>query len=290
MPSDPSAASFLGQIRHLIDTLPRSERRLGEFILDFPGDLASYSASELATLVQVSNATVTRFIRRLGYASYEEARRHAREERSTGSPLFAAQPNVNAPEGSIAAHIQLASDNIAATFGHIDEATVNAIAVALCSARKVLFLGYRNNRNFAAYLRWQLAQLLPNTQVIPGPGETLGEFAVDFDYQTVLVVFALRRSLPIAAQFATRATRAGAQVLYVTDQISRAHVDARWVLRCYSAAPGPLDNHVALMLLCDLLATRAMAHAGGAGRKRLSGVEAEHEALSELIERPADRG
>jgi DNA-binding MurR/RpiR family transcriptional regulator len=54
------------------------------------------------------------------------------------------------------------------------------------------------------------------------------------------------------------------------------------VVRCHSSAPGPLDNHVALMLLCDLLATRVMAQAGAAGRQRLSRVEAAHDALAEL--------
>ncbi|QIL82609.1 MurR/RpiR family transcriptional regulator [Diaphorobacter sp. HDW4A] len=280
----PSSLSFLGQIRQLMDTLPPSERRLGEFILDFPGDLASYNASELAELVGVSNATVTRFTRRLGYAGYEEARRHAREERSRGSPLFVAWPDAGGDaSGFVAEHIQQACENMAATFSQIDEALIDEIANAICAARSVLFLGYRNNRNFAAYLRWQLAQLLSGTQVIPGAGETLAEYAVDTGEKTVLVVFALRRSLPIAARFAASAARAGAQVVYVTDQLSgAANVPARWVLRCHSAAPGPLDNHVAAIMLCDLIATRVMRRAGAAGRRRLTTVEAEHDSLSEL--------
>ena len=155
--------------------------------------------------------------------------------------------------------------------------------MALIGARQLFFVGYRQNRNFAAYLRWQLAQLLPGTQVIPGAGETLAEYAVDMGDKTVLVVFALRRSLPIAAEFASSAARSGAQVIYVTDQLSStANVPARWVLRCHSAAPGPLDNHVAVIMLCDLIATRVMRKAGAAGRRRLSSVEAEHESLSEL--------
>jgi DNA-binding MurR/RpiR family transcriptional regulator len=274
--------SFLAQIRHVRDALPPSEQRLGDFILAFPGDLASYNASELAALVEVSNATVTRFVRRLGYDGYEAARRHAREERAEGSPLFLPPLGQGAPEGSIDAHVQRAQQNIAATFAHVGEALVDEIAQAIVQARGVWFLGYRNNRHFAAYLRWQLAQLLPQTRVIPGPGETLGEHAVDLDGQDVLVVFALRRSPAIAARFAELAVAAGARVLYVTDPQSRAPAGARWVIRCHSAAPGPLDNHVALMLLCDVLATRAMAQAGAAGRQRLSRVEAAHDALAEL--------
>jgi len=281
MSSQPSA-SFIGQVRSLLDALPPAERRLAEFILDFPGDLAGYSASEVASLVDVSNATVTRFVRRLGYSSYEEARRRAREERSAGSPLFLTPLAPGVPEGSIAAHVQLAQENIAATFAQIDEKTVDEMARAIVEARSVGFLGYRNNRNFAAYLRWQLAQLLPNTYVLPGPGETLAEYGVDIGDKDVLVVFALRRSLTVATEFARRAAIAGARVLYVTDHVSSAHVNVEWVVRCHARAPGPLDNHVAPMLFCDLLASRVMEQAGTQGRRRLARVEAEHEALSEL--------
>ena len=59
--------SFLFRVRDALDDLHPAERRLGEFVCDFPGELASYSASDLARLAQVSNATVTRFVRRLGY-------------------------------------------------------------------------------------------------------------------------------------------------------------------------------------------------------------------------------
>ena len=84
----PTEKSFLTRVRDVMDELPPAEKRLGEFVCDFPGELASYSASELAALAHVSNATVTRFVQRLGYDTYEESRRHAREEKQTGSRLF----------------------------------------------------------------------------------------------------------------------------------------------------------------------------------------------------------
>lgn len=271
-----------------MESLPPSERRLAAFLLDFPGDLASYNASELAALVKVSNATVTRLTQRLGYANYEAARRHARQESSKGSPLFVAHGAEwgadMAPGDFVAQHVQLAQENLAATFAQIDAQMLDAIAQAMCRARQVTCLGYRNNRHFAGYLRWQIAQLLPDTQVIPGAGETLAEYAVDMQPGQLLVVFALRRASHNTTAFARAASRAGAQVVYVTDQLSStAEVQAQWVLRCHSAAPGPLDNHVAAIMLCDLLATRVMHHAGAKSRKRLFQVEAAHEAFSEIV-------
>ena len=83
-----SPTLFLARVRQNLAAFHPMERKLAEFVLDFPGDLASYAANELASLAGVSNATVTRFIKRLGYLHYEDARRQVRQERGTGSPLF----------------------------------------------------------------------------------------------------------------------------------------------------------------------------------------------------------
>ncbi len=78
---------FVSRIREKLGDLPPTERRLGEFLVDFPGELASYTASELARLANVSNATVTRFVKRLGFESYDVARRHVRAEKASGAAL-----------------------------------------------------------------------------------------------------------------------------------------------------------------------------------------------------------
>jgi DNA-binding MurR/RpiR family transcriptional regulator len=52
------APSFLTRLREGLSSMHPTEKRLAEFMLDFPGELASYSASELAKLSGVSNAAV----------------------------------------------------------------------------------------------------------------------------------------------------------------------------------------------------------------------------------------
>src|ERR687883_2068646 len=108
----PSAPSLLSRVRDQLHELPPTERRLADLVLDFPGELASYTASELAALAHVSNATVSRFIRRLGYENYDEARRHAREEKGSGSPLFLAAVKPNGEAGLVAAHEQQSQANL----------------------------------------------------------------------------------------------------------------------------------------------------------------------------------
>ena len=274
--------SFVTRVRNQLNDLPPTERRLAGFVLDFPGDLASYTASELASLAQVSNATISRFIRRLGYQNYDAARRHARAGRNAGSALFLATSPKRGDEGSVAAYVQQAQANIAATFNHVTPALVDELADALLKARRVWCLGYRNNRSFAAYLRWQIVQVIDHAVVIPGAGETLGEYVAGIGRDDVVVAFARRRSVPVVTKFAARARRAGARVLAITDHLARDDVPATWRIRCHTQAPGPLDLHTAVIAVCHLIATRVLERAGAAGRTRLAVIEAAHDALEEL--------
>ena len=121
--------SFLARVRSRLGDLHPAERRLADFVLDFPGERASYSASELAN---VSNAMVSRFVRRLGYANYEEARLNVRR-----------------------------------TFAQISIAELDGLADAVLDARRVLPIGMRAGHVFAGDLRRQPSQGVADTTPLP---------------------------------------------------------------------------------------------------------------------------
>lgn len=278
----PKEKSFLAQVRAALPTLHPAERRLGEFVCDFPGDLASYSGSELAELAQVSKATVSRFVKRLGYDSYEAARRHARAEKQTGSRLFLVTAADATTVRSVQAHVAQSVANLQASFQAITDSQIEAVADALLQARKVWVVGFRSSHAFASYLQWQLTQVVEQIVAIPDAGQTLGEHLVSFEPRDVVVVFGLRRRVALMDVLLKSAMRSGARLLYITDEGVPPLRGAQWHFRCHSMAPGPLFNHVAVTAVCHLLATRAIEKAGAAGRARLRGIEALNEALNEL--------
>ena len=278
----PTNRSFLFRVRDALDDLHPAERRLGDFVCDFPGELASYSASELAKLAQVSNATVTRFVRRLGYESYEEARRHARDERQTGSRLFLAASTEAAAAQSVAAHVSQGIANLEGTFATITDAQVDAVADAILSARKTWLIGFRSSHPVADYLQWQMTQVVENIVSIPGAGQTMGEHLVSVTDKDVAIVFGMRRRVAQMEAILSAIEKSGARLLYITDEGVEHRPTATWHFRCQTLAPGPLFNHVSVMAVCDLLTTRAIERAGPAGRTRLRGIERFGDTLEEL--------
>src|SRR5215218_635112 len=86
--------SLVSRIQEQSHELSPTERRLAEVMLELTGKLANYSAFEVANIAEVSSATVTRFVRRLGYKSYNEARRQSRADN------WACSPRLDLPEPS----------------------------------------------------------------------------------------------------------------------------------------------------------------------------------------------
>ncbi len=274
--------SFLGRVNQALPTLHPAERKLGNMLCDFPGDLASYSSGELAALAGVSKATISRFVRKLGYSSFEEARRHAREEKATGSRLYLASRTLANERTSLESQFARTVENLQRTLSAIDDTTIAAIADALLSARRVWVVGYRASHAFAAYVGWQLLQVLDSISVIPGGGQTMGEHLVSVAPADVVIVFGLRRRPVSLGPVLDQIERSGARLVYVTDESAPPHPGVSWQLRCETSPIGPLFNHVAVMAVCQLLADETIARAGRAGRERLRGIEALNDALVEL--------
>ena len=281
---NPSAALSI-RIRQHLGQMPPAEKKLAELILEYPGHLASHSASELSKMAGVSNAAVTRFVKRIGYDNYDHMRRLARDGINWGSPLFL----LDAPElgqhralDPLAEHSSVCISNIEQTFGAIDNDDIRKIVRAIARAPKVGVFGQRNNYFFAGYLRWQLIQFRPNVHLLPMAGETLAEHLAGLNEKDVVILFGLRRRIALTAQLIDTIHLQGAKTLLITDASHQQDFGASWVLRCATGSMMALDNHVAVMALCHILCARLIEEAGSKGRKHLARIEELHENLGEM--------
>lgn len=279
---DKHPALFTTRVREALPTLHPSERRLAELVLNFPGELASYSATELARLANVSNATVTRFVRKIGYASFEAARQDVRANKQAGASLFRVAPGRADSKNYIPAYVVQTQTDIEQTFRLITEAEIDALARKIVNARRVWLLGTRRGHAFAQYLGWQMFQAIPNVSVIPSNGETLGEAIAAMTAQDCVVAFGLRRTVSKLPQALAHVVASGASVAYIHDANTLPDLAFTWRFQCETASPGPLFNHAAVITLCHVLATRVIAQAGVSGRRRMGTIEAIHDSLDEV--------
>ncbi len=285
------SGSYFVRIRTALPSLHPSERRLADTILSFPGEIASYSATELAQLANVSNATVTRFVRRLGYENFDQARQAARATQQTGAAVFRASSGDQGPEAALMAQIAQGRQNVENSFAAISLAEIDALADAVLQAGRVWIIGFRTAQAFAFYLGAQIGQIVPNVTVLPIAGQTLAESLGSIRAGDVAILFALRRTVRQLPGLCHELRQTPGRAALISDvaplpgadlSLFEAALAPQWRLRVQTAAPGPLFNHAAVLTLCHILATRVLERSGQAGRKRLLAIEALHDSLDEF--------
>jgi DNA-binding MurR/RpiR family transcriptional regulator len=276
--------SLTQRVHRLYGDLPEGERKAADFILEQPGELAMLAAGELADRVGISKATVSRFFRRLGYASFEEARRAARAMRASGSPLYLAEVTPAPRQVSVISAAMAAENRVVdGSLALQNPLTLEAVTRALAAARRVVVAGFRNSHFAAAYFASTLAQLRPNVVLLNAAGQTLGEGLADLGPGDVIVVVALRRRPAGFAEMIRAFAATGADVVLLADRsIREAPAFARWTLTCLVEMPQLLDSYAGALAVLRLVALETMRRLGADARRRLEIIEARHEALSEL--------
>lgn len=277
--------SFVDAIHNAYDGLSAREQQLADFILESPGEISVYPASELARLVGVSNSTVSRFVQRVGFGSYDEMRIAAREARNWGSPLFLAQRDEAGAEGGdlVASFAEYEAAAMRRALDALPAARVEELARALAGARRLGCLGFRNSHYFAAYARWQFIQFRPDVRLLPGAGETLAEGLADFGPDDIVVVIGVRRLVGAVGRAVKTLSDRGVPVLLIADPSARGMPAlARWHVTCPVENPHVLDSYAGVLAVIRLLAFATLRALGRVGRERLEAIEGEHDALGDF--------
>lgn len=274
-------------IHKAYDTLSNGERLVADLVLDSPGELSVYPASELARLAGVSNSTITRFVRRTGFRSYDDMRLAARDARSWGSPLFQAATAFgtadSASDDFLVSFAEHETANLGQALAGLSRDEVDEISKALVAARNLAFLGFRNSYFLASYARSQFLRFRDGTRMIPGPGETVAERIADLGPKDVVVVVGLRRIVGALQRHMAALAARDVRILLITDPSVRViPAYAHWTVICPVENPHVFDSYSGVLAVLRVLAYESFRLSGKKGREYMERIEAQHETLEEF--------
>lgn len=266
------------------DDLPKAEKRLGDLLLSFPGDIASYSAGELAEAASTSRAAASRFFQRLGYKDFNEARQQVREAKRWGSPVYLSSSTEQRtmPSQPIEDHLAQERENLTRALESIRPDQLRRAVHALSTARHVHVAGFRNSYMLADYLRRQLQILRSGVSLIPSSGQTLAEDLVDIEAGDTVVLIGLRRRVDQVKQVLDTAHAQGANTLLITDPSCEKRLEATWTFTCQVQSQSLFDSYSACMSLLNLLCTTLFHQDITHRQERLKRIETLHDSLDEL--------
>jgi DNA-binding MurR/RpiR family transcriptional regulator len=252
------------------------EQRLANVVLEHQRELASYSATELAQAANVSKATAARLFKRLGYASYNEARQQSRALRHWGSPLRHLDnlDPPNALELGVVAHLRNEIANLTRTFEGLESETVARTVAALMQAERICLLGFRGSHPLAELASFWAKYLKNDIFLLPSPWMSFAEDVISLQPGDTVLAIGMRRRPRMFRALLQQAFDLGATVILLTDLSASATAKlAHIVIRCHSRSSNVFDSYAAAVSMVNYLLGALAVQSGEPIRPRLNRIE-----------------
>jgi len=279
-------ATLSQRILDVQDQLTRTERRLATLLLEDPEAVALLSASEIAQKAGVSKATTARFFQRLGYPSFRTARSAARDAPAGGRTTDHKQrPSEKAAPPGLAEHLAADVQNLVRTIEQLRSDEVDGAVRMLARAEKLWVVGFGENYPLAHFARALLIRVKADIRMIPIGGFSIPEEFASITGADTMLAFGVGRRTRGLRSIMRSAVAAGAQVIYVTDQVGRSGPDVAGVtLRCRTRGAGVFASWVAPVSIVTHVCSALAVRIGGTAMERLQAIEQIHSEWGDLIQ------
>jgi DNA-binding MurR/RpiR family transcriptional regulator len=258
--SGTTALSLSAEIRHRFDEFSRSQKDVGQYIVDHLEEAAFHTAEELARRANTSSSTVVRFAQALGFEGFPELQGAARDEyrrqrevgngdEAAGAPLF--------PIDQTEFEAALAADhaNVEETARKVDRDEVTAAVDIVSRAERIVLCGTDQMAFFASYLRHLLMLLDLRAEVVASPSQEGLAKLGRIDEKTVLVGFSAGRPHPLVVRAVKLARNRRAATIAIADAtLSEVAKLADHKLYYSSNSPAYVRSHTALLGVIQALA------------------------------------
>jgi DNA-binding MurR/RpiR family transcriptional regulator len=266
------------------DDMTKSERRLADLLLGNGDALVLYSASDLSERAQVSKATTARFFRRMGYPSFKTAQREARRPEKGPSPETRRLGPFAATKADIGDHLANDVQNLVRSVEQLRSDELALAVLTMARAEKLWVVGFGENYPLAHFARALLIRVKPDIRMIPIGGFSVPEEFASIRSSDSMLALGIGRRTRSLRSIMRSATQAGAQVLLVTDQASKAGPDvARVTLRCRTKGSGVFDSVVAPVSLLTYLCSALALKIGQSAIERLAFIDQIHQDWGEVL-------
>ena len=152
------------RIANVYPSLSTGHRKAADFVLQNPLDSATMTIEGLAEKSGASTATVTRFVRALGYGGYGEFRGALSEALKLAmapvASLADARSVAASPFATLVGALRDQAANLDAAISGLDEAVVSQAIAALLGARRIFVIGTGASHHVASFLEDGLALYL----------------------------------------------------------------------------------------------------------------------------------
>lgn len=280
---------LLSRIEAARAQMTRSERLIAAYVTAQASELALETAASVARRVKVSPMTVGRFLRTLGYASFDELRREiSRAHASSSWHVGDRYAQFTRARGSITATMASSLDQeigaLMAVYGLAAGPAWTALVKRIATSHEVYVAGFQTVRGVAMDFAARLEYLRDGVRFVDGANGTYAElFARPGGVKRLLIVVDIRRYASQAQLLAEAAAQAAIPLAVVTD--AHCHWARSYTADVFHVQTGVglfWDSNAAITSLLNLLTNEVVARLGkrvGQRAKRLEKLQAQFDAF-----------
>ncbi|MCG7392683.1 MurR/RpiR family transcriptional regulator [Microvirga sp. ACRRW] len=210
------------RLEESLEVATASGRAVASFMLANLSDLPFETSATIAQKIGVSELTVGRFCRSIGYRHLKDLKDHLRTDLG-GSPwllgdrLKAFQKRSRDDLGELTKSFELEVSALVRVYEYAQSPAFRMVSRRLATASRVLVAGFQTERGIAASFVHNLQYLRDNVQLLDSASGYFGEALLGQGEESALVIFEARRYSRQAKLLASKAHERGVPVTLVTD-------------------------------------------------------------------------
>jgi DNA-binding MurR/RpiR family transcriptional regulator len=261
------------ELQARMPTLAAGQRRIARVLLADPEATAFRSIGETAKVAEVHESSLVRFAAALGLPGYPALVRLCREQLAEQAQLvrrFEQAAELTEAEGLLGAVVEHDRQNIARTFGRLEQSTWNEMVDVLTDAEHIHVMGLRKCFTVAYLLSYLLRMVRPGVRQFAPSAGMLADDLRDLRAGDVFVAMSIHRYTADTVRAIAEAKRRGLRTIALTDNPASPlvpHAD----LTCYVETGGVtvLRSLSAFVSLAQALATGVALRSGTTTRSEL---------------------
>lgn len=240
-------------------TLTKGEKKIAEFLVKNPKKVMVLSALELGKEIGVSDASVLRFSKIMGFNKFNDFKNYIALELSETSPddrIVKNWDNFNSKNDIANKIVNADLENIKDFLLNVDFNEVNEAVDAIAEAKKIYFLGIGSSRAISQFMFWHIKRLGFNAECVNEGGLGLYESFSHIKKGDVVIIFAFPRFLNDEIKAVKLAKEKKAKIITITSNVfSEISFLSNIVFKISVENNGFFNSYIVPMELCNIILT-----------------------------------
>ena len=261
--------------------LTKKDEVIAEYISDHLATIGMQTSLTLAEEIGVSDTSIIRFTRKLGFKSYadfrsemnsrmaEQYEQNYQENLMTGEKFSRTKERLK-HDSLIADVSSYVLDNLEKSLSHLNENLVDQVTEILLKSNRKYIVGFRGSASCASYMSSRMVLLLPQVTLVSHADSAAIEQLADIGSDDCILIYSLPRYSKIHGTLMQIAKKRGAKIILVTDrQTSSLAAKADVVLVAKVEGMGFVNSYIAPMCISEIILLSVSSRCGDAGVDRV---------------------